>query len=259
MNVLFIGDITGMAGLTMVAEQLPGILKDYPADVVVANAENVAPGGRGITPGLAERLFDAGVEMLTMGNHVWDQREAYNFIKSDRRVVRPANFHASVPGVGYTVCKAGTGELAIVSMIGRTYMGLYECPFSTGDRLVEEIRKRTPHILVDFHAEVTSEKLAMGWHLDGRVSAVVGTHTHVQTADERILPEGTAYITDVGMTGPRDGILGVKREQIIRRFIDQMPVRFELADGARQLSAVHISLADNGRATHITRLLLVDQ
>lgn len=258
MNVLFIGDITGQSGMQMVAETLPNLVKEYPVDLVIANAENAAPNGRGITPALAEKLFDSGVEILTMGNHVWDQKEAYALLAKDRRIVRPANFHESAPGVGYTICKVGKFEMAIVNLIGRTYMGLYSCPFAEADKLLTVIQERTPFCFIDFHAEITSEKLALGWHLAGKASAVVGTHTHVQTADERILPGGTAYITDVGMTGPRDGILGVKKELIIRRFIDQMPVRFELAPGFRQFSAVHIELQDNGRATVIKRIAILE-
>lgn len=259
MRILFIGDVTGAAGIAILRSHLPSILSDYPADVVIANGENAAPTGRGITPKIAEQLYDLGVEILTMGNHVWDQREAYPWLASDLRVIRPANFHPDTPGRGYTLCKVGKAELAIVNLIGRTYMGLHACPFQTADQLLEQIKAKTPFCLVDFHAEVTSEKLAMGWYLAGRASAVVGTHTHVQTADERILPGKTAYITDVGMTGPRDGILGVKKELIIRRFIDQMPARFELAEGARQLSAVYITLADDGSAERIDRLSLVAQ
>lgn len=257
MRILFIGDVTGAAGIYILRTQLPLLLETHPADVVIANAENAAPNGRGITPKIAEQLFDLGVEILTMGNHVWDQREAYPFLASDKRVIRPANFHPDTPGAGYTVCKVGKAELAIANVIGRTYMGLYACPFATMDQILSELRERTPFCFVDFHAEVTSEKLALGWHLAGRVSAVVGTHTHVQTADERILPGKTAYITDVGMTGPRDGILGVKKELIIRRFIDQMPVRFELAQGSTQLSAVYITLAEDGTAEQIERISVV--
>ncbi|MCY0876399.1 MAG: TIGR00282 family metallophosphoesterase [Firmicutes bacterium] len=257
MRILFIGDITGAAGISILRAQLPRILEDYPADVVIANAENAAPNGRGITPKIAEQLYDIGVEILTMGNHTWDQREAYQWLADDMRVVRPANFHVDAPGRGYTFCKVGKSELAIGNLIGRTYMGLYACPFEAADRMLSEVKERTPFCLIDFHAEVTSEKLAMGWYLAGRASVVVSTHTHVQTADERILPGKTAFISDVGMTGPRDGILGVKRDLIIKRFIDQMPVRFELAEGAKQLSAVYVVLADDGRAQSIERILIV--
>jgi len=257
-NILFIGDVTGVAGLRMVDRQLRQLRERYPADLVIANAENAAPTGRGITAAHAERLFDSGVEFLTMGNHVWDQREAYALLEQDERIVRPANMHASAPGRGYTICHAGGKSVAILNLIGRTYMAPFACPFETADRLLAEIKERADICLVDFHAEITSEKLAMGWYLAGRATAVVGTHTHVQTADERVLPGGTAYITDVGMTGPRDGILGVRRDQVIRRFLDQMPVRFELADGAWQLGAVYIQVDDSGRAVSIERVMVVD-
>lgn len=258
MKILFIGDITGKPGLSYLEKVLPDVVKTHQPDLIVANGENVAWNGRGITPALAEQLYDLGVEIVTMGNHAWDQKEGATLFEEDERVVRPANFLAGLPGRGYTICQVGTQRIAILNLIGRTYMGLYDDPFLTADRMLEEISWVTPFCLVDFHAEVTSEKLAMGWYLAGRVSAVFGTHTHVQTADERILPGGTAYITDVGMTGPRDGILGVKRELIIRRFMDQRPVRFELADGARQFSAVLTDLNDEGRAISVERIYVAE-
>ncbi len=254
MKLLFIGDVTGKPGLSYLEEILPELVARECPDLVVANGENVGPNGRGITPALAETLYDAGVEILTLGNHVWDQREVTTLLNCDDRVVRPANFHPSVPGKGYTICKVGKQDVAIVNLIGRTFMGLYDCPFTAADRILKEISEVTPFCFVDFHAEATSEKLAMGWYLAGRVSAVIGTHTHVQSSDERILPGGTAYLTDVGMTGPYDGILGVKKELIIGRFLDSRPVRFELADGPCQFSAVVIDLDDHGKAKSITRI-----
>lgn len=254
MKVLFIGDVTGKPGVSCVGDVLPGLLRSEEPDLVVANAENAAPNGRGITGSALSALYDAGVEMITLGNHAWDQRDSYPVIEGDARVVRPANLHRSVPGAGYRICKVNGQRVAVVNLIGRTYMGLYPCPFEAADRILDELAPVARCVLVDFHAEVTSEKLAMGWHLAGRASVVLGTHTHVQTADECILPGGTAYITDVGMTGPRDGILGMKKEIVIRRFIDQMPARFEVADGPCQFCAVVVTLDDGGRATEIRRL-----
>ncbi|MHB1956626.1 MAG: TIGR00282 family metallophosphoesterase [Sulfobacillus sp.] len=253
---LFIGDVTGKPGVAYVGSVLPGLIDHLKPDLVIANGENASPTGRGITPAAASALYDAGVEMITLGNHTWDQRDAYAIIDSDERIVRPLNYHASAPGQGYRLCRAGDHQVAIINVLGRTYLGLYDCPFAAVDRALEELRGVTKHVIVDVHAEVTSEKLALAWHLAGRVSAVVGTHTHVQTADERVLPGGTGYLTDVGMTGPYNGILGVRRETVIRRFIDQMPARFDVADGPRQFSAVAVDVDEAGRATAIERIFI---
>ena len=258
MNILFIGDVTGKAGISFVAEVLPQLQRDEKLDLIVANGENAAWNGRGLTVKALEELFDAGVEMVTLGNHTWDQKEIYDRLDRDDRLCRPANFQRNIPGRGHILCDVGGKKVAIINLIGRTFMGLYECPFQTAENLITELEEITSHIIVDFHAEVTSEKLALAWHVAGKVSAIVGTHTHVQTADERILPGGTAYITDVGMTGPRNGVIGLKRELMIRKFINQMPVKHELEDGARQFSAVMITLGESGKATGIKRLFLTE-
>lgn len=259
MNILFIGDVTGKAGVGFVTEQLPSLQKELAIDLVVANCENAAANGRGLSVGALEALYDAGVEMVTLGNHVWDQREIYQRLNQDERLCRPANFHESVPGRGFTVCSVNSYKVAVVNLIGRAFMGDYDSPFATIDKLVTELQQVTPFILVDFHAEATSEKISLGWYLDGKVSAVVGTHTHVQTADERVLPGGTAYITDVGMTGPRNGVIGVKKELMVHKFLTQMPFRHELEDGARQFSAVLLTLAETGRAVGIKRIYIGEE
>ncbi len=236
------------------AEQLNQLAKEETIDLVVANAENAAKNGRGLTIGALEELYDAGVEIVTLGNHTWDQKEIYNRLDEDGRICRPANFHAHAPGHGYLYCEVNGKKVAVMNLIGRTYMGLYDSPFQKADELLTEIREQTPYIFVDFHAEVTSEKLAFAWYLNGKVSAVLGTHTHVQTADERILQGGTAYITDVGMTGPRDGIIGLKKGPMIQKFIDQLPNKHELEEGPRQFSAVLITVDEAGKSTAIRRI-----
>ncbi len=256
MKVLFIGDVTGKPGLQYVKELLPGLIATHHPDLVIANAENSAGNGRGMTSSSSEMLYDFGVEILTLGNHVWDQKDAAALISTDERIVRPANLPSGVPGRGYTVVQVGGRPVAVISLIGRTFMGLADCPFRSFELLLKELDKKIQHIFIDFHGEATSEKLAFGYYVDGRVSAVVGTHTHVQTADERVLPKGTAYITDVGMTGPSNGVLGMKKEIVIRRFLDQMPARFEVADGSRQFSAVLTTFGDDGSASAIDRIYI---
>lgn len=258
MKVLFIGDITGQSGVTYVREVLPSLIEQRKPDLVIANGENAAVNGRGITEQAVEHLYDSGVEFVTLGNHVWDQKETQQLLDGDKRIVRPANMYPDAPGQGYVFCQVNGQMVAIVNVIGRTYMGLYECPFRTMDTILTEVHETTSFCLVDFHAEVTSEKLAMGYYLDGKVSAVIGTHTHVQTADDRVLPRGTAYLTDVGMTGPRNGILGVKKDLVIQRFITQRPVRFELDTGARQFNAIMITLNDVGKATSTERIFIAE-
>jgi metallophosphoesterase (TIGR00282 family) len=252
---LFIGDIVGHPGRAIVEGRMPELLDQYRPDLVIANAENMA-NGRGLTPKLAEMLFDANVDILTTGNHVWDNREIYGYMDNDRRIVRPANFPKGVPGLGYTLVKVGTVQVAVINLMGRVFMGDYDSPFAVIDHILEEIQAVTKHVFIDFHAEATSEKLAFAYYVDGRVSAVVGTHTHVQTADERIFPGGTAYITDVGMCGPIDSIIGMKKEQVLQRFLTQMPVRFEVETGPAMLNAVVVELAENGQASSISRICL---
>ncbi|GGJ04493.1 metallophosphoesterase [Alicyclobacillus cellulosilyticus] len=258
MKLLFIGDIVGVPGCQYVREVLPGLLRAFNPDLVVANAENAA-NGKGLTRKAAEQLFDAGVEILTLGNHAWDHKDIFTFIDEDRRIIRPANYPEGTPGSGYTVCTVRSRPVLIVNLMGRTFMQSLDCPFREVDRILA-LHPHIHHIVVDMHAETTSEKLAMGWYLDGRASLVVGTHTHVPTADERVLPGGTAYITDVGMVGPSDGILGIDRETVIRRFITQLPSKFAVANGPRQFCAVLVELDDaTGRARSIERVYIAEQ
>ena len=251
------GDVHGRPGRRVVARRVPSLRRELGVDFVVANAENSA-GGVGLTPKTAGELFEAGVDLLTGGNHTWAKREAYELLDSDPRLVRPANYPPGVPGQGSTVLRRGDLALAVLNLQGRVFMQPLDDPFRVASAEVGRLRAHTPFVLVDFHAEATSEKLAMGYYLDGRVTAVVGTHTHVQTADDRVLPGGTAYITDVGMTGPWEGIIGVDREAILQRFLTQLPVRFEVAAGPVQFSAVLVEADDHGRATAIRRIHEVD-
>lgn len=237
MRILFLGDICGSPGREMVVEYLPRLKRKFQPSVIVANGENAA-NGRGITEKITKELYGAGVHAITLGNHTWDNKEIFDFIDQDSRLIRPANFPKGAPGQGITYITVPEGELAVINLQGRAFLPPLDCPFELADQLVEQARKRTKYILVDFHAEATSEKQAMGWYLDGRVTAVVGTHTHVQTGDDRILPGGTGYLTDAGMCGPMDGILGMEREAVIKKFLTQLPVRFEVATGNKQLNAV---------------------
>jgi metallophosphoesterase (TIGR00282 family) len=224
------------------------------ADFVVANCENSA-GGIGVDPGSARELLAAGVDVLTSGNHVWAKREIVEYLTDSDVLLRPANFAPTNPGWGYTVKVGRDGTaVGVVNLIGRVFMNTYDCPFRSADAVLDSIRERASVIIVDMHAEATSEKVAMGWHLDGRVSAVIGTHTHVQTADERVLPKGTAYLTDAGMCGPRDSVIGVRREQVLRRFLTQMPGRFEVADGPILVQGAIVDVDQtSGRARGIRR------
>jgi metallophosphoesterase (TIGR00282 family) len=251
-RVLFIGDIVGSSGRRAVKLLLPELKKKFDPSFIVANAENAA-GGRGLTGAIAKELFECGIHGLTMGNHTWDNKDIFNFIDSEDRIIRPANFPPGTPGKGHTVLKNANGaELAIVNLQGRTFLPPIDCPFRTADAIVDKLKKKHKHIFVDFHAEATSEKIAMGWHLDGKVSAVVGTHTHVQTHDERVLPQGTAYVTDVGMVGARDGVLGMERESVLQKFKTQLPVRFTADEGKWQFHAVVVDLEEEtGKAKKI--------
>lgn len=252
-RILFLGDIVGHPGRVMVETWMPRLLERFQPDLTIANAENAAH-GRGITQRLAEALFDARIDILTMGNHVWDNKDIFRFIEGERRIVRPANYPSGTPGIGYTIVKAGHEDVAVISLLGRTFMGDFDSPFAVIDALLPSIREKTEYIFIDFHAETTSEKLAFAWYVAGRVSAVIGTHTHVQTADARILPGGTAYLSDVGMCGPYDGIIGIKKDLVIRKFMTQMPVRFEVEEGASQLHAVVVDLGEKGKALRMTRI-----
>ena len=254
MNILMVGDVFGEPGRAAIAKLLPRLREQYRIDLAVVNVENAAA-GFGVTPSMAKTFLDQGVDVMTSGNHIWDKREIVEYIGKENLLLRPANFPAGTPGTGYVTVKAGAYKVAVLNLMGRIFMQPIDCPFARADEIVPLLRKDTPIILVDMHCEATSESQAMGWHLDGRVSAVVGTHRHVQTADERVLPGGTAYITDLGMTGPTDGVIGVDREQVLQRFLYQMPARFETAKGATALHGVVISVVpDTGRATAIERL-----
>ncbi|TDL83262.1 TIGR00282 family metallophosphoesterase [Peribacillus frigoritolerans] len=258
MKLLFVGDVVGSPGREMIKEYLPKLKRKYRPSLTIVNGENAAH-GKGITEKIYHELNQAGAQVVTMGNHTWDKREIFEFIDNYPNLIRPANFPVGTPGKGITYITCDGKEIAVINLQGRTFLAPIDCPFKKADELIEEAKKRTSIIFVDFHAEATSEKQAMGWYLDGKVTAVVGTHTHVQTADERILDQGTAFITDVGMTGPYDGILGVERDAVIKRFLTSLPVRFEVTEGKAQLSAVVIDVQDKtGKAVKIDRILIND-
>lgn len=255
MNILFIGDIFGRPGRRVVARALPGLVEEFSIDITVANAENAA-GGLGATPENLDELLAAGVQAFTFGNHTWNKRVLVEAIEDYPMAVRPANYKSAAPGQGSLVIEAPGGiRLGIVNLLGRVYMDPVDCPFETAERELDAISGETSHILVDMHAEASAEKVALGWHLDGQCTAVVGTHTHIQTADERVLSKGTAYITDVGMTGPQDSVIGVQKEVVIDRFLTGMPSRWEVAQERPGICAVVIE-TDNttGRATAIRRI-----
>ncbi len=256
LRILFIGDVIGRPGRDTLAKLLPGLRQRERPDLVLANGENVA-GGKGITPETGDDLLSAGVDFLTLGNHAWAKREGYDYLDLESRVVRPLNFPGRPPGKGMGVAATADGrEVAVLNLCGRVFLDVnVDCPFRAATRALEELGGRTPFVLVDFHAEATSEKAAFGHYVDGRVSAVVGTHTHVQTADERVLPKGTAFITDVGMTGPVNSVIGVDRDQALQRFLTQLPTRLEVAPPPARLEAVVIDLDDDtGLAKGIRRL-----
>ncbi|UCD34966.1 MAG: TIGR00282 family metallophosphoesterase [Nitrospiraceae bacterium] len=257
MKILFIGDIVGKPGRKAVRESVPDLVNKLKIDFVIANGENAA-GGFGITRSVGEELFALGIHVLTSGNHIWDKKEAVTYIPKESRLIRPANYPAGVPGESSVVMKTASGEkIAVLNLSGRVFMQPLDCPFQTSQREIAALKQETKVIVVDFHGEATSEKSAMGWFLDGEVSAVIGTHTHVQTADEKILPRGTAFITDVGMTGPVDSVIGVRKEQIIGKFLTHVPVRFETASGAAVLSCVVVDInGKTGKASSIQRLQL---
>lgn len=254
MNLLFIGDIFASAGRHVVAERLVGIINTESIDFVVANGENAA-GGFGITPHIADELLELGVDCITSGNHIWDKREIYDYLDRQPLLLRPANYAEELPGKGVAVVKARNGvQVAVINLQGRTYMPATDCPFRKADRILAELPAAVKVRFVDFHAEVTSEKMAMGWHLDGRVSGMIGTHTHVPTADERVLPGGTAYQTDSGMTGPYDSVIGVEREPILRKFMTATPVKMEAARGRVELRGAILDIDEQtGRARSIRR------
>jgi 2',3'-cyclic-nucleotide 2'-phosphodiesterase len=254
-KLLFVGDVVGGIGRRTLAALLPGIRDAHQPDFVIVNGENAA-GGVGITEKTARELLEMGADAITLGNHAYRHREVYEYLDREERVVRPANYPKGSPGRGSTVVEHDGMRLGIVNLSGLVFLDAVRSPFAEADAALGELRDRADAVLVDIHAEATSEKVAMGWHLDGRVTACVGTHTHVPTADGRVLPGGTAYITDVGMTGSRNGVIGVKREQALERFIKLTNVRFETADEEPWLNAVLVDADGEGRATAIEQLLL---
>jgi metallophosphoesterase (TIGR00282 family) len=259
MRILFIGDVVSSPGRDMVKQYLPQLKSKHKPNFTIINGENAA-GGKGITEKIYRGFLEWGAQAVTLGNHAWHNKEVFEFVDKAKYLVRPGNFPEGNPGVGMVFLQMNGIEIAVINLQGRTFLPSIDCPFRKADELVEQARKRTPYIFVDFHAEATSEKQAMGWYLDGRVSAVVGTHTHVQTADERILAKGTAYITDVGMTGPYDGILGVEKEAVLKKFLTELPVRFEVVkEGRNQLNGILLDVdTKTGLAKDIKRILIND-
>jgi len=263
LRILFVGDVFGSAGRRIVREHLPHVIKERGVDLLIVNAENAA-GGFGLTPGISDDLFDLGAHVLTTGNHVWDKRELIDYVQSvpadsherARRIIRPANYVAGTPGFGVYEGALPSGQsYAVINLQGRVFMASSDDPFRAADAILKTIKSKV--ILVDFHAEATSEKVSMGWYLDGRVTAVIGTHTHVPTADDRVLPGGTAYQTDVGMSGPYDSVIGVEKEQVLHRFLTGMPAKFDAAKGDPRMAALLIECdGKTGRATSTQRLLL---
>lgn len=256
-NILFIGDIVGAPGRQAVSRELHRLIDRYRIDLVIANGENAA-GGFGITEEKARELFSLGIDVLTSGNHVWDKKESYSYIRREERLVRPANYPPETIGRGSTIVRTAGGiSVGILNLEGRVFMNSLDCPFRTADREIVRLKEQANIVFVDFHAEATSEKVALGWYLDGKVSAVIGTHTHVQTADERILPGGTAYMTDAGMTGSFDSVIGVKKELAVERFTTQMPVRFEVAKKDIRLNGAVLGIDEmSGSALSVERISL---
>jgi len=253
-TVLCIGDVFGEPGRRALAHFLPRLRAEHEVDLVIANVENAAA-GFGVTPALARGFLDGAVDVLTSGNHIWDRKEIIEYIVKENLLLRPANYPRGTPGVGSVVVKAGAHRVGVLNLQGRVFMTPIDCPFATADAELERLRAETPLIVVDMHAEATSEKQAMGWYLDGRVSAVVGSHSHVQTADERLLPGGTAYLTDLGITGPFDSVIGVDKALAIERFLTGMPNRFEPAKGRVRVQGAVIRIdAESGRSVSIERV-----
>jgi 2',3'-cyclic-nucleotide 2'-phosphodiesterase len=254
-KLLFIGDIIGKPGREALSRELHRIVDRYRVDLVIANGENAA-GGFGLTAETAQELFKCGVQMITSGNHIWDKKDSLEYIKREERIVRPANYPEGTPGRGATLVSTPGGvKIGILNLEGRVFMNNLDCPFRCADREIAKLKEETPIIFVDFHAEATSEKVSLGWYLDGRVSAVVGTHTHVQTADERILTAGTAYMTDAGMTGSFDSVIGVRKEDAIEKFITQRPAKFEVAKKDIRINGVVIEVDEkSGLALSIERI-----
>ena len=260
MRILFLGDIVGKPGRRAVGRFLPRLIDVENLALVISNCENVTDGA-GVDPGAAQELMDSGIDVLTSGNHVWRRKEIIEFIQTEPRLVRPANFPPGAPGAGWTVAETADGvPIAVLNLIGRVFMDSVDCPFRTAEALLPELTRRARAIVVDMHCEATSEKGAMGWFLAGRVAAVLGSHTHVQTADERVLPGGTAFISDAGMCGPLDSVIGVDKEAAIRRFITQMPAKFDVARGPAMVQGVVVDIdPESGRALSIRRIRELEQ
>ncbi|HHT9119027.1 MAG TPA: TIGR00282 family metallophosphoesterase [Candidatus Hypogeohydataceae bacterium YC41] len=256
-KALVLGDIVGRPGREVVEKQLSAFVQQEGIHFTVANGEN-ASGGSGITPEVAEKLFACGLDVITTGDHVWKKKEVIQLLESEPRIIRPANYSPMALGRGWTVVESRCGiPVGVINLLGRVFMQPMDCPFRAVDEVLKEVSKKTKIIIVDMHAEATSEKIAMGWYLDGRVSAVVGTHTHVQTADERILPNGTAYITDLGMTGPYKSVLGRDINRVLKAIITQMPTRFEVAEKDVRMSGAVITVdSSTGKALEVKRLVV---
>ena len=255
MKLLFVGDVVGSPGRRVLEAVVPALREKHQPDWLIVNGENSA-GGLGVTEKTARAFFDMGADVITLGNHAYRHRDVYEYLDEERRIVRPANYVKGNPGRGHTVIEKDGARLAVVNLSGTVFMRAARSPFTEVDAILEELDGRADHVLVDFHAEATSEKVAMGWHLDGRVMACVGTHTHVPTADARVLPGGTAYVSDVGMTGARDSVIGVRREQALEAFRTQMPIRFDTADESPWVNAVLIEGRPDGLAASIEQLLV---
>jgi metallophosphoesterase (TIGR00282 family) len=254
LTVICVGDVFGEPGRRAVQSLLPKLRKQHDADLAIVNVENAAA-GFGVTPQIAKSVLDHGADVMTSGNHIWDKKEIIEYIGKENLLLRPANFPAGTPGAGSIVVKAGPHKVAVLNLMGRVFLPNLDCPFRKADEEIERLRQETSIVVVDMHCEATSESQAMGWYLDGRVSAVVGTHRHVQTADERLLPKGTAYITDLGMTGPTDSVIGVDPTLALQRFLTQMPNRFEPAKGPAALHGAVIRIdPETGRGLSIERL-----
>ncbi len=261
MNILCIGDIVGRPGREVLAKMLAPFKQQHAVDFTIVNGENSA-GGSGIQPKQAEEIFALGTDVITLGDHVWDKPEIQQYIKDHPRIIRPANFPDGTPGKGWTVVPSAQGiKIGVINLLGRTFMRYnVSCPFKMFDQAFEEIKAQTPLVIVDMHAETTSEKVAFGHYVDGRASVVFGTHTHIQTADDQVLPQGTGYITDLGMTGPYDSVIGQNKEKIIQRFLTSMPQKFEVAQGPATLCGIVAEVdAHSGRSVKITRILHKEQ
>jgi metallophosphoesterase (TIGR00282 family) len=255
MKLLFIGDIVGKPGREAISGLLKKVISEHRIEFTIANGENAA-GGMGMTPEIAREILDQGVDVLTSGNHIWAKKEIFPFLDKEDRILRPANYPPHVPGRGAGVFQTKNGgKIGVINLEGRVFMKHLDCPFRIGEKEIEMVRKETPIVLVDFHAEATSEKVAMGWFLDGRVTAVLGTHTHIQTSDEKILDGGTAYITDVGMTGPMDSVIGIRKEVAVNRLLTQIPWKFDVATEEIELQGAIVDIdGGTGRAKGIQRI-----